>query len=163
MKNFDPGKIVFILLIISICSLLIFKYYKNPGFDFTKFTKSKAANLSANTTQASKVISGQLDMRISFTNKDLTKVFVNYNFYGTVKDIRQEGNGVTLIINAKDPSTPSFIVDNLNTQVFTVQNNVVTPAKVTDLQKGQQVAISTTYEVGTKDTITRSVHIIQNQ
>lgn len=145
--------LIFVVLVFSIFATLI-------AFNTDKLQ----AKLSFKTTQPSTVqANNQITLPVDFNNKNVTSAYLAYNFFGPIKEIVDVTQGKEIILDVADNTLPKFIVQD---QVTTVQEydqklNKVTPSKAENLQAGERISISTTYDLKNNLWITRSIHILK--
>lgn len=97
---------------------------------------------------------------VEITNKDIQDVFIAYNFYGAIKSLEKtEGYYYKLTLDAKDPTTPEFNINEKEVTVYSSQNNEHKPTSFSDLKAGMKVTVSSTYDIKRQIWITRDIYI----
>lgn len=103
----------------------------------------------------------QLKHPVSVDNPDVLGLYLSYNFAGIVKEVKDENNMFSIILDTNQPTTPKFNISQ-ETQIFKVSavGNTPTPAKLEDIANRARVSIAATYDLKTGEWITRTVHLI---
>lgn len=104
---------------------------------------------------------GKIDLPVSLNNLNVSNVYLAYNFFGPIKEIKRVPAGVEIILETSQRDLPQFIITPDVTKIFKIgQDTDVTSVTIEDLRKGGRVSISTTYDLKTLLWIARTVHIL---
>ena len=81
------------------------------------------------------------------THPNLGMVFLVYNFFGPIKEIKDAAEGVQLILDIPDDNLPKFILDTKATQIFKASGGQPTAATVSDLKPNTSVTVQALYDL----------------
>ncbi|HEY5601372.1 MAG TPA: hypothetical protein VIK81_04810 [Patescibacteria group bacterium] len=146
-------QILFVILILLIILVLIVKVAFKDKFPDKKLFKP--------TDQKQTIVTPtQITLPVSLSNRNLGSVYLAYNFFGPVKEIKNISQGKQLILNTSDSDLPTFVIND-RTGIFKIENDKsVTTKNVNDLKSGQRVSISTTYDLKSLTWTTRTIHLV---
>lgn len=122
------------------------------GLVYLNQNKSLSENIPVQTND-------KINLPLNLNNRNITTVYLAYNFFGPIKELKKVPDGVQIILDTSEENLPLFLVNDRDTKIFIVKNDRQVPTSIDDLKPGLQVAISTTYDLKYHIWVTRTIHI----
>lgn len=145
--------LLFIVLVLSI-GLLLSIQNNNVGDLFRYFTKDR--------NEISKLNPESVRLPVSLNNKNVNNVYLTYNFFGQLREIKNQDSNPQVILDPSEPGLPDFLIDP-ETQFYNVDSNdKILPGTIDDLKVGTRLSISATYELKDESWKTRMIYIVNN-
>lgn len=135
-------------LLVVILSLV----YLNQNKPLSEKDKSLSENIPVQTND-------KINLPLNLNSRNITTVYLAYNFFGPIKELRKVPDGVQIILDTSEENLPLFLVNDRDTKIFIIKNDRQLPTSIDDLKPGLQVAISTTYDLKYHIWVTRTIHI----
>ena len=150
MKLSKNGPFVIFLLLTLAILAVVYKGYKEGKFEFTKSTEKNAPSEIKT-----------INLPVALNSHNVTTVYLAYNFFGPIKEIRSTDKGKQIILDTVPKTLPDFIIIDKETKISRVEpNNEITPADTNALKVGLRISISTTYDLKSNLWMTRNVFIV---
>lgn len=146
--------LIFRLLIVALVVVFLIGLNKTQTSPVVENTNDTEAN--------SKPQANEIILPVALTNQNVTDLYLAYNFFGPIKEVREIDNGKEIVLDTAETDLPRFLITN-DTNIFKVnQSDKDRPlfSSVEDLRQGMRVSISTTYDLKTRIWVTRTVHVV---